>query len=311
MISLIVPSRNRAHTLRIVGESLYRQNKVTEIIFVLDASTDDSEAVIDGLARSFPAIRTVVLRNESRKGAPYNRIKGYRAATNDFIAFTDDDTYLEPGYFETCLNKMLATDAAFVSGRLVTKLPNQTFDQAIAAFGNGTLDGPLLMPVTCELRHNARFTGDVRMPFTLPIGITRRALLERFSYDPFYCRGNGYREETDFQMNAFVNGYEMLVTNEVHCVELSRWENRSGGQRTSRFAQLYWSIYYTNYFFGKYYERYAERLGLRIGRRLALLTFALHQFYALFIRPVRRLPHLIPRLIPKTAAAPAPQAPAN
>jgi glycosyltransferase involved in cell wall biosynthesis len=309
MISLVVPSRNRAHTLRIVGESLYSQSKVTEIIFVLDASTDDSESVIEGLARSFPAIRTVVLHNETRKGAPYNRIKGYRAATNDFIAFSDDDTYLEPGYFETCLNKLLATGAAFVSGRLVTKLPNQTFDQAIAAFGSGTLDGPLLMPVSCELRHNARFTGDVRIPFTVPIGVTRRELLERFSYDPFYCRGNGYREETDFQMNAFVNGYEMLVTNDVHCVELSRWENRSGGQRISRFAQLYWSIYYTNYFFGKYYERYAERLGLRIGRRLALLTFAIRQFYALFIRPARRLSHVIPRLAPKTAAAP--QAPAS
>lgn len=304
MISLIVPSRNRAHTLRIVGESLYRQSKVTEIIFVLDACTDDSEAVIDGLARSFPAIRTVVLRNETRKGAPYNRIKGYRAATSDFIAFTDDDTYLEPGYFETCLNKLLATGAAFVSGRLVTKLPNQTFEQAIAAFGNGTLDGPLLTPVTCELRHSARFTGDMRIPFTGPIGLTRRELLDRFSYDTFYCRGNGYREETDFQMNAFVNGYEMLVTNDVHCVELSRWENRSGGQRISRFAQLYWSIYYTNYFFGKYYERYAERLGLRIGRRLALLIFAVHQFYALFIRPARRLSLFIPRLLPKTAAAP-------
>jgi glycosyltransferase involved in cell wall biosynthesis len=309
MISLVVPSRNRAHTIRIVGESLYRQRKVTEIIFVLDASTDDSEAVIAGLAGSFPAIRTVVLRNETRKGAPYNRIKGYRAASNDFIAFTDDDTYLEPGYLETCLNKLLASGAAFVSGRLITKLPHQTFDQAIAAFGNGTLEGPLLMPVTCELRHDARFTGDVRIPFTVPIGVTRRELLERFSYDPFYCRGNGYREETDFQMNAFVNGYEMLVTNDTHCVELSRWENRSGGQRMSRVAQFYWSIYYTNYFFGKYYQRYATRLGLRTGRRLALARFAMHQFYALFIRPARRLSHFIPRLAAKPAAAP--QAPAS
>ena len=304
MISLIIPSRNRAHTLRIVGESFYRQKRVTEIIFVLDASTDDSEDVIAGLAQAFPAIRTVVLKNESRKGAPYNRIKGYKAASNDFVAYSDDDTYIEPNYFDVCLQKLLATGAAFVSGRLITKLPTQTFEQAIAEFGNGTSDGPLLRPEICELRHSARFTGDVKLPFTVPVGVTRKALLEQFSYDPFYCRGNGYREETDFQMNAFVNGYDIIATNDVHYVEMSRWENRSGGQRMSRAAQLYWSIYYTDYFFGKYYERYARRLGLTTGRRMALVRFAIQHFYALFIRPARRLPLLISLLAPKPAAAP-------
>lgn len=304
MISLVVPSRNRAHTIRIVGESFYSQRKLSEIIFVLDACTDDSEAAIAELAAAYPAVRTVILRNETRKGAPYNRIRGYRAATNEFIAFTDDDTYLEPRYLEVCLNKLLATGAAFVSGRLVTKQPNQTPAQAIEAFGNGTVDLPLLRATTCELRHNARFSADIKVPFTVPIGVTRKELLERFSFDPFYCRGNGYREETDFQMNAFVNGYDMLVTNDVHCVELSRWENRSGGHRMSRFSQLYWSVYYTNYFFKKYYDRYARRLGLNVGRRTALALFTVQHFYGLFIRPMRRLHYLIVPPEPKNAAAP-------
>jgi glycosyltransferase involved in cell wall biosynthesis len=304
MITLVIPSRNRAHTLRIVGESFYRQKRVTEIIFVLDASTDDSEAVIAKLAQAFPAIHTVVLKNDSRKGAPYNRIKGYKAASNEFVAYSDDDTYIEPDYFDICLQKLQATGAAFVSGRLITKLPNQTFEQAIAGFGNGTADGPPLKPEICELRHQARFNGDVKLPFTVPVGVTRKDLLERFSFDPFYCRGNGYREETDFQMNAFVHGYDIIATNDVHYVELSRWENRSGGQRMSRAAQLYWSIYYTNYFFGKYYERYARRLGLKTGRRMALVRFAIQHFYALFIRPARRLPLLISLLAPRPAAAP-------
>lgn len=309
MITLVVPSRNRAHTIRVVGESFFSQSKVTEIIFVLDACTDDSEAVINDLASKFPAVRTVILRNETRKGAPYNRIKGYRAASNEFVAFSDDDTYLEPGYLETCLNKLLATGAALVSGRLVTKKPGQTPAQAVAEFGHGSADVPFIKAVTCEQRHNARFTGDLKVPFTVPIGVTRKELLDRFSFDPFYCRGNGYREETDFQMNAFVNGYDMIVTNDVHCIELSRWENRSGGHRMSRFAQLYWSVYYTNYFFRKYYDRYAARLGLRTNRHMALALFTVQQFYALFIRPVRRLHYLIPQLAPKSGAAS--QAPAS
>lgn len=304
MITLVVPSRNRAHTIRIVGESFYSQEKVTEIIFVLDACTDETEEVIAGLAKAFPQVRTVILRNETRKGAPYNRIAGYKAATNDFIAYSDDDVYLEPGYLDVCLQKLIATGAAFVSGRRVTKQPDQTPRQAIVEFGNGTLDLPLLKATVCELRHDARFSGDVKVPFTMTMGITRKELLERFSYDTYYCRGNGYREETDYQMNAFVNGYDMLVTNDVHYVELSRWENRSGGHRMSRFHQLYWSVYFTHYFFKKYYDRYAKRLGLKTGRHTALLLFTLQQFYALFIRPIRHLHYLIPRLGPKNDGTP-------
>jgi hypothetical protein len=102
-------------------------------------------------------------------------------------------------------------------------------------------------------------------------------------------------------MNVFVNGHDIVVTNDVHCVELSRWENRSGGQRMSRARQLYWSVYYTNYFYEKYYDRYARRVGLKANRHMALCAFALRQFYALFIRPVRHLARLRSRLMPKPA----------
>lgn len=296
MISLVVPSRNRAHTLRLIGDSFFAQQDVSEIIFVLDACTDDSEAVIGALATRYPSIRTIVLSNEARRGAPYNRVKGFRAASNDFIAFSDDDVHLEPGYLATCLRKLQETGAAFVSGRRVTKTPYQTPEQAIAAFGDGTAGGPVFRKAICEIRHEARFTGDVRVPFTMPMGVTTKALLERFSFDSAYCRGNGYREESDYQMNAFVNGYDIVMTNDTHYVELSRWENRSGGHRISRFSQLYWSVYYTHYFFSKYYARYAARVGLRMNRHAALGLFTLRQVYALFVRPARHLHYLIPRL---------------
>lgn len=301
MITLIVPSRNRAHTLRLVAHSYYRQKPVNEIIFVCDACTDDTDAVLADLARAYPDVRTVILRNETRRGAPFNRIRGYQAASNDYILYCDDDTYMADGYAEICLRKMQETGAAIVSGRLVHKTPDQTVEQAVRAFGNGHSDGPLIRPMVCELRHDARFEGDLYVPFTIPEILTRKDLLERFSYDVAYCRGNSYREETDYQMNLFVNDYDILVTNDTHCIELSRWENRSGGQRMSRLRQLYWSIYYTNYFYQKYYDRYVRRMGLRANRYTALCAFSLRQFYALFIRPARHLGRVGARLLAKPA----------
>jgi glycosyltransferase involved in cell wall biosynthesis len=289
MITLVVPTRNRAHTIRMVGESFYRQRVVTEIIFVDDGGSDDSHRVIADLAARFPETRTVVLRNERRMGAAYSRVRGYENATNDYVMYTDDDIYIAPGYAATCLAKMQSTGAAIVSGRrAVFKRADQTPEEAIAAFGNGLSALPPFRKLVCEFREDARFDGDVEMPLTNPVIVTRKSLLQELSYDPFYSKGNGFREESDFQMNAFVNGHKILVTNDAHCVELSRQENNSGGNRVSHFARAFWNVYYTNYFYRKYWDRYAARAGLRIGRRTAVALYALYQFQALFVRPIKR-----------------------
>ena len=41
MITLIVPTRNRAHTLQLVAPSYFAQDDVSELIFVSDAGDDE------------------------------------------------------------------------------------------------------------------------------------------------------------------------------------------------------------------------------------------------------------------------------
>ena len=66
MISMVVPTRNRAHTLRLVAPSYYEQAGVSEIIFVSDAGDDATPEVVDGLAKAYPTTRTIFVRNPSR-----------------------------------------------------------------------------------------------------------------------------------------------------------------------------------------------------------------------------------------------------
>lgn len=307
MITLIVPTRNRAHTLRRVGESFYTQRLVTEIIFVDDGGSDETPDVVAQLAQRFPHVRTRVLRHDERRGAAACRTIGYKNASNEYILYSDDDVYLEPGYAEVCLAKLQSGKAAIVSGRLVHKRPNQTPEAAIAAFGVGSAVVAPFRRLACEFRVDARFEGDLALPLTHSVILTRRALLETYGYDSYYARGNGYREESDFQMNAFVNGETILVTNAVHCVELSRQENPSGGQRTGRLQRLFWNVYYTSYFFRKYYDRYAARVDLRVPRQLAVGVFAVYQVYVLFVRPARRLIEEALKPVQPTPAAAAAQ----
>lgn len=289
MITLVIPTRNRAHTIRLVGESFYRQRLISEIIFVDDGGSDATRDVVARLAAAFPETKTLVLRNEQRMGAAYSRIRGYEAAANDYILYCDDDIHLAPDYAAICLDKMKQTGAAIVSGRrAVHKRADQSPQEAITAFGRGSSSLPPFRTLVCEFREDARFDGDISLPLTNPVILTTRALLQKLSYDPFYAKGNGYREESDFQMHAFVEGHTILVTNDAHCVELSRQENPSGGNRISQWKRLFWNVYYTDYFYRKYYDRYARRVGLRLGRKTATAVFALYQIHALFVRPIAR-----------------------
>ncbi len=289
MISLVIPTRNRAHALRLVGDSFYRQDGVSEIIFVDDAGSDDTPSVLAELASRFPATATRILRNSFRRGAAYSRTAGFENATSEYVMFSDDDVHLEPGYARTCLEKLHSCGASIVSGRLVHKRPHQSPEAAIKAFGYGSSRQAPFRPLFIEFRGEAIFHRDITLPLTHSVILTRRALLKEFGYDAFYSKGNGYREESDFQMNAFVHGHTILVTNDTHCVELSRQENPSGGQRVSRLSRLFWNVYYTNYFYRKYYDRYAARAGLKVPRPLATVAFALYQVYVLFIRPAGKL----------------------
>ena len=285
MITMVVPTRNRAHTLSRVAPSYFAQDGVSEIIFVIDAGTDDTAEILASIAQQFPLVRTEILRNPTRVGASQSRNLGVAAATNDFVLFCDDDEYLEPGYARTCLRKLLETGSAAVSGRRVYMLDGKSPDDAVRRFGHGMRGTRPFRKLLCEYVNGATFEGDITLPFTNAIILTRRALLQRFPFDPHYARGNGYREETDYQMNLFVHGYPIVVTNDVHSIHLSPSQIRRGGQVVSRWRRVYWSVHYTRYFYRKYYTAYAERVGLRLPRMLAVAAFAGFAVYREYLRP--------------------------
>ncbi len=168
MITMVVPTRDRAHMLRRVAESYFRQAGVSEMIFVVDAGTDDTAAVIEDVGRRYPAVRQKLVCNPNRVGASQSRNRGVAEAANDFILFCDDDEYLEPGYALTCLDKLLDTGCAAVSGRRVYMLDGELPEQAVRRFGIGLRQAKPFHKLLCEYVNGATFDHDIELPFTMP-----------------------------------------------------------------------------------------------------------------------------------------------
>jgi len=90
LVSVVVPTRNRAELVERAVASIVRQSWSTwEAIVVDDASTDTTQAVLDGIAERDPRVR--VVRNETATGGSAARNRGIELAEGELLAFLDDD----------------------------------------------------------------------------------------------------------------------------------------------------------------------------------------------------------------------------
>ena len=88
LVSIIIPTYNRAHTIERALQSVMGQTlQDFEILIVDDASTDSTTAVIDKFAD--PRIR--YFRHDKNLFAGAARNTGMKAATGKYIAFLDSD----------------------------------------------------------------------------------------------------------------------------------------------------------------------------------------------------------------------------
>ncbi len=288
LISIVVPTCNREHTLRRVAPSYCQQHLVDEIIFVEDGCDSGVAGLISELSGCYPHVFFRVTRNPRRVGAAESRNVGSRLATNDFILFCDDDEYLEPDYAAICLEKLLRYGAGAISGRRVYMREGEDFAGALARFRNGSRRTKPYNDLLCELTPGSYFTGDVAIPFSNAIIVTPKKLVAQYGFDATYAEGNGYREESDYQMNLYVNGFDNFMTADTHSVHLppSAIRRPDGPARERRRSlDVYWSVRHTRYFYKKYWSSYARRRRVRLPETLALSLFTVFIVYRTYLRP--------------------------
>jgi len=110
LVSVIIPTRNRALLLKRAVRSVLSQTYPNlEIVVVDDASTDETRDVVAGLNNQ--AIH--YLRHDSSKGGSAARNTGIRAATGKCVAFLDDDDEWEPAKTEEQVKMLQKYDVVF------------------------------------------------------------------------------------------------------------------------------------------------------------------------------------------------------
>jgi glycosyltransferase involved in cell wall biosynthesis len=93
LVSVVLPTYDRAHTLRASVESLFAQRDVDfEVLVVDDGSADDTQAVLAALRH--PRLRVLRI---AHGGVAAARNAGIAASSAPFVAFHDSDDVALPG----------------------------------------------------------------------------------------------------------------------------------------------------------------------------------------------------------------------
>lgn len=97
-ISVIIPVYNAEKYLKKCLDSVINQTlDDVEIICINDGSTDNSLNILNEYNKKYKNFKLI---NQENKGVIYTRIKGYKNATGEYIAWLDNDDFLELDMFE-------------------------------------------------------------------------------------------------------------------------------------------------------------------------------------------------------------------
>ena len=117
--SIIVCTRNRAESLRLVLESICREVTASplkpELLVIDNGSTDHTRAVVGAASVNCEAVRYL---HEPRRGQTFARNTGLECARGEAILFTDDDVRVPEGWIDAMCRPILGGDLDAAGGNV-------------------------------------------------------------------------------------------------------------------------------------------------------------------------------------------------
>lgn len=117
-LDVVVPTYNRSGLLRKALASLLQarvpEGLQVEVLVVDNNSADDTEAVVDEIARSAPLpVRYI---RERKQGLSHSRNAGISASHADLVGFIDDDEEIDTTWYEVVAREFADATVQFIGG---------------------------------------------------------------------------------------------------------------------------------------------------------------------------------------------------
>ena len=140
LISLVITIFNQENKIKSIYASILNQDlKDIEIMFVDDASTDNSTNIIKYLMKYDN--RIVYLKNDINKRAFYSRYKGVKSARGEYVLVIDPDDLLLNNILIKSYTTAKKYDLDIVQFYIMTGLYNDSYLWSDMKYSNGILKG--------------------------------------------------------------------------------------------------------------------------------------------------------------------------
>ncbi len=224
-IHIVIPTFNRAEVFKVVGPQYYGNlPHVERIVVVNDASTDDTEKMVQEWAERDP--RVVLYSAKEHIGLPQGRNVGIEHCEGTHIMFGEDDKIFEPDATAVMLEEMERVDADLIACSLFQ------LDESVKEIGQWEEH---------QLSHTPHYLDDrylyghydASVPDTMlatlvdACFLAKAEVFDNIRYD-LSLGFDHFREETDVQLTAWEQGFKVAFTPKTRCYHMPRWM-RSGG----------------------------------------------------------------------------------
>lgn len=236
-ISAIVPIYNVETYLGECLRSLFGQSIASDIeyIFIDDAGTDGSMAILRNEIAKHPQLDITVLTHDVNKGSAAARVTGITHAKGEYIMCIDSDDFIHPQMAEILLTEALKHDADIVMSPLAMHFPDH---EEINYFHSSSID---LNQIPISVLH-----------FTLCGKLIRRSLFNQYSLFP--VAGRNCWEDLSTTARA------MAVTNRIGIVDMPLYyyrQNLSSLSHANHKRRLDDHLFYAD-FLAKWFESQGE-----------------------------------------------------
>jgi len=265
-IYLVLPTFNRADALRANLGSLLAVEDIAGIIIVDDGSSDDTLRA----CAEFAGERLRVISHAQNRGVAAARNTGVQAAPGVWVLFGEDDCQFPADYAAVLRREAHAHRADIVGAPILHTNSPETFVAEEAARAprheRPSMEDVGAFPLQA-----------VETPFLTALALVRRSVFDRVRFHETY-EVNGYREETDFFVQAARAGFRCLLTPATYSYQLRTWD---GGQHhSSTLRYEYWALR-NNWRFLRRHGRWLAEHGYISGRVGAQARFTLRRGNAL------------------------------